>query len=130
MAGSNFNCEIGVKNRELRLEVYSPPYLFQGPRPVINSAPSTVTAHPMTTFVINTSQANDIASVCLLRCGSVTHAFDADQRYVGLTIQSHTASTITVEAPPNKNVAPPGFYLLFIVNNDGVPSVGSFISVT
>ena len=129
-AGSNFNCEIGVANRELRLEVYSPPYLFQGPQPVITSAPSTVSAQPMGTFVINTAQANDIASVCILRCGSVTHAFDADQRYVGLTVQSHTATTMTVEAPPNKNVAPPGFYLLFIVNNDGIPSVGSFIQVT
>jgi Galactose oxidase-like, Early set domain len=129
-AGSNFNCDIGVKNRELRLEIYSPPYLFQGPRPTITSAPATVSAQPATTFIINTPQANDISSVCILRCGSVTHAFDADQRYVGLAIQSHTATTVTVAAPPNKNVATPGFYLLFVVNGDDVPSIGKFIRIT
>jgi hypothetical protein len=128
-AGSNFNCDIGLANRELRIEIFSPPYLFQGPRPTITSAPATVTAQAAATFVVQTPQANDIASACLLRCGSVTHAFDADQRYIGLTIQSHTASQLTLVAPPNKNIAPPGFYLLFVVDTDGIPSTGKFVRV-
>ena len=128
-AGSNFDCEGGVANRELRIELYSPPYLFQGPRPSITSAPATVNAQAATTFNVQTPQANDIAKACLIRCGSVTHGFDADQRYVGLTIQSHTASQLTLVAPPNKNVAPPGYYLLFVVENDGIPSIGKFVKI-
>ena len=51
-AGSNFNCNPGLVNRELRMELYSPPYLFQSPRPAITASPATVSAQPAVTFAI------------------------------------------------------------------------------
>jgi len=60
----------------------------------------------------------------------VTHAFDMDQRLVGLSYTATDAGDLTVNAPPNSNIAPPGYYLLFLLNSAGVPSVASFVQVT
>lgn len=127
--GSNFDCKSGLPNRELRMEVFSPPYLFQGPRPSITLAPKMVNVSKTPTFVIQTANAPQIASVNIIRCGSFTHCFDSDQRFVKLAIQSSTANSITVASPPNGKVAPRGFYMLFLVNNNGIPSVGSFVKI-
>ena len=118
----------GIDNRELRIEIYSPPYLFRGPRPAIEVAPDTL-ALPGT-FEIGTPDSADIQRVALLRCGSSTHAFDSDQRHVGLAIRSRTDTTLTLEAPPDSNIAPPGYYMLFMLSSSGVPSTGRFIRVT
>ncbi|MCA1671863.1 MAG: hypothetical protein LC799_06545, partial [Actinobacteria bacterium] len=85
-AGSNHNGAQG--HSEHRVEVYSPDYLDRGPRPTVVMAPSHIRVPigiplPMT-FEILTPEAASIQSVALLRCGSITHAFDSDQRYVGL----------------------------------------------
>jgi hypothetical protein len=122
-AGSDY----GNGNHESRMEVYSPPYLFRGPRPTIASAPSVVTLP--STFDIGSPNAASIAAVALLRCGSSTHAFNPDQRYVGLAIQGSSPTKLTVASPPNWNVAPPGYYLLFILDAQGVPSIGRVIRV-
>jgi hypothetical protein len=123
-AGSNKN--FGTE-REYQMEAYSPPYLFRGARPVITSTPSALTL--ASNFTIGTQEANSIRSVALVRGGSSTHSFDADQRYVGLVIQGRTATSVTVTSPPDHNIAPPGYYMLFIVNNNGVPSTGRFVRV-
>ncbi|HYG81904.1 MAG TPA: galactose oxidase-like domain-containing protein [Pyrinomonadaceae bacterium] len=109
---------------QLRLEFFSPPYLFRGARPTISNAPADIRYN--TGFTVATPSAGSVTSVSLLRCGSVTHSFNSDQRYVGLTINSRTTSSLTLQAPPNGFVAPPGYYLLFILK-DGVPSVGRFV---
>ena len=106
-------------------EVFSPAYLFRGPRPTIASAPATVAFG--SAFSVNTPDAARIDSVVLLRTIATTHHTDAGQRYVKLRISSRTASQLTAQAPGNGNIAPPGFYLLFIVANNGVPSIGNFI---
>jgi len=130
-AGSDYT-DLAVKegetpkvNHEGRIELYSPPYLYWGPRPTISSAPPAATVS--TDFDIGTPQANDIATVALLRSGSATHAFNPDQRYVGLAIKSRTANKLTVASPPNLKIAPPGYYLLFVLNEDGVPSIAKFV---
>lgn len=63
-----------------------------------------------------------------MRCGSVTHNFNPDQRWIGLRITNRANNTLTLRSPPNGNVAPPGYYLLFALRN-GVPSIGHFIQV-
>ncbi|MDQ3974623.1 MAG: galactose oxidase early set domain-containing protein [Actinomycetota bacterium] len=68
-----------------------------------------------------------MAAVALLRAGSCTHSFNSDQRHVALAIVARGPATLTVQAPPNGNVAPPGHYLLFVLNGDGVPSEGRFV---
>ncbi|MBZ4417358.1 galactose oxidase-like domain-containing protein [Myxococcus sp. RHSTA-1-4] len=108
-------------------EVYSPPYLFKGARPVVSSAPGTVA--PGTTFTLSTPDAASITRVSLIALGSVTHAFDQHQRLVTLGFTRGTGS-LTITAPPNNNVAPPGYYQLFLVNGTGVPSVGRMVRIT
>ena len=110
---------------EHRVEIFGPPYLFRGPRPAITLAPPQVPY--ATAFDIDTPDAGRIASVALLRAGAATHSFNMDQRHVGLAINNRTANRLTVTSPPNSNVAPPGFYMLFIVDTVGVPSVGEFV---
>ncbi len=107
-------------------EIYSPPYLFQGPRPAISAAPST--ANYGASFDVTTPNAAQIAKVSLIRSPSVTHAFDMNQRFQFLTF-TPGAGEITVQAPANANLAPPGDYLLFLVDTNGVPSVGSFVRI-
>jgi hypothetical protein len=111
---------------QLNAEIYSPPYLFNGPRPVISSAPTALSY--ATSFSIATSDASTITSAALIRLGAVTHAFDQNQRYVPLTFQQATGG-LTVQSPTSANLAPPGYYMLFIVNSHGVPSVASIVKI-
>jgi hypothetical protein len=112
---------------EHRVEIFSPPYLFRGHRPTILAAPPQVSYN--TAFDIETTDATDIASVVLLRAGAATHSFNMDQRHVGLVINTRAPNQLTVTSPPDSNLAPPGFYLLFIVNTAGVPSVAKFLQL-
>jgi hypothetical protein len=74
------------------------------------------------TFAISTPDASSITSVALMRPGSVTHHTDAGQRYVRLSIAATAAGSVTVNTPADGRVAPPGFYMLFILTAAGVPS--------
>jgi hypothetical protein len=105
-------------------EVFSPPYLFKGARPVITAPPSLV--KPGTQFFVGTGDA-DVASVTMVRTGAMTHSFNADQRFLKLSFAG-TQGGVVVDAPEGANVAP-GYYLLFVINSRGVPSVGAFVRV-
>lgn len=110
------------------IEVFSPPYLFRGPRPVITSAPTRVAYG--SAFTIGVDDASKIGSVALLRGASVTHVTNTDQRYVGLAINSIGAgTTLSLQAPPDGGIAPPGYYMLFVVSKDGVPSEARWVRV-
>ena len=118
----------GAPNRDQRaLELFSPPYLSMGARPTITAAPPT--AAYGAAFAVNTPDAARIDSVSLLRPASQTHHTDADRRYIKIPIQSGTATRLNVGAPANGNIAPPGYYMLFIVDSDGIPSVGRFVRI-
>ena len=107
-------------------QIFSPPYLFKGVRPTIGSAPATVGYDE--TFTVNTAYAAQIASVRWIRLGSVTHAFDMNQRANTLNFTASDGS-VQVTAPSSPDQAPPGHYLLFILNRNGVPSVGKVVQV-
>ena len=94
-------------------------------RPAITASPP-ATLRYGGTFQIQTPDAADIASVVLVRPGAPTHAFDMDQRLVELPF-TRGAGSLTATAPPNGNIAPPGYYMLFILNSAGVPSVARFV---
>lgn len=120
---------------EQNMEIYQPPYLFTtdstanvvpAARPSISSLPSQVSYG--SAFTVQTPDAAYISSVALIRNGSATHAFDMDQRYVGLSFTAGNG-TLSVTAPPNGNIAPPGYYMLFLVNSAGVPSVAKFVQL-
>jgi len=105
-------------------EIYSPPYLFKGPRPTIASAPSEAGYGQQ--LSISTPEAADIASVVLIRPGCLTHQIDTDQRSLPLKFTAGSG-TITAQTPPNAQTAPPGYYMLFILNSAGVPSVAPWV---
>src|SRR5205814_1098699 len=73
--------------------------------------------------------AANIAQVVIVKSSAVTHAFDMDQRLVGLTFTAGSG-VLTVTGPPNGNIAPPGYYMLFLINSAGVPSVAEFVQVS
>ncbi|HEY9431236.1 MAG TPA: galactose oxidase-like domain-containing protein [Blastocatellia bacterium] len=107
-------------------EIYSPPYLFKGPRPTITAAPAGVNYGK--TFFVQTPNATSITKVTLIRLSSVTHAFNQNQRinHLGFT---QGAGGLNVTAPMNGNLCPPGHYMLFILNDAGVPSVAKIVQV-
>jgi len=116
---------------EKHIELYKPPYLFNADgsmatRPSITSAPSSVTYG--STFTVQTPSA-DIASAIFIKLGSVTHSFDMDQRFVGLSFTSSSGS-LNITVPSNSNLLPPGYYMLFLVNSAGVPSIAKFVHVS
>ncbi|MBI3466478.1 MAG: DUF1929 domain-containing protein, partial [Planctomycetes bacterium] len=114
----------GAAPNYLNAEIYSPPYLFRGARPTITDVPAQLAYG--TDFFVQTPDAASIASVSLIRNGSVTHSNNMDQRYVPLSF-TQTAGGLNVQAPADANLAPPGTYMLFIVNSDGVPSIAPFV---
>jgi hypothetical protein len=107
-------------------QFYSPPYLFKnsGLRPTIASAPSTLSYGQ--NFTVVTPNAAQIAQVSLIRFGSVTHDINMSQRFLPLSFVVGSGS-LTVTAPVDANLAPPGNYLLFIVDSSGVPSVAAVV---
>ena len=111
---------------QLSAEIYSPPYLFKGARPVIGSAPAQMGYGGSIT--IQTPDAARIGAVALIKLGSVTHAFDMDQRFVPLSF-TWGSDSLSVQTPLSANLAPPGDYMLFIVDTAGIPSVAAIVKV-
>jgi hypothetical protein len=109
---------------EFNAELFSPPYLSRGARPTITSAPAEVGYGSQ--FRIETPDAAAIGSVSLIRLGAVTHAFDQNQRFQRLAFTADPAG-LTVTAPTSSNRAPPGHYMVFILNGADVPSVAKIV---
>jgi hypothetical protein len=107
-------------------EMFSPPYLFKGARPRISSAPATVGYGQV--FQVSTPDAAAISRVTWVRLGSVTHAFDMNQRFNELTF-TKGSGLLQVTAPANRNLAPPGHYLMFVLNSKDVPSVAKVVRI-
>jgi Domain of unknown function (DUF1929) len=112
-------------------EIYSPPYLFQGARPVISGVATNWTygsSQGSGIFTVTTRQGVTAERFHLLRNGSITHGYDANQRFVMLWkmqgSDSLPAGQFQLDAPPSEQVAPPGYYFLYVVDSNGVPSVG------
>lgn len=107
-------------------EIFSPPYLFKGARPSISSAPGTVGYNQI--FSVVTPNAAQVTEARWIRLGSVTHAFDMSQRANTLPF-TRTGTGVEITAPASPNLAPPGHYLLFILNRNGVPSAGTVVRI-
>jgi hypothetical protein len=105
-------------------QIYSPPYLFKGARPTINSAPATSGYN--TVIDVGSPDAASIAKVTLLDLASTTHTHDSNQVFMELPF-ALAGGTLRVTTPPNSNYAPEGYYMLFIVNSAGVPSVAKIL---
>jgi hypothetical protein len=119
--------------RQLNSEIYSPPYLFNtdgtaAARPTITSVTPAATVGYGGLISVTTPDATTITKVTLIRLGSVTHAFNMNQRINFLSFQQITGG-LSVNAPSDRNLAPPGDYMLFILNGQGVPSVAKILNL-
>jgi hypothetical protein len=77
---------------------------------------------------VNSSDAGSIEKVSFIRLPSTTHAFDMNQRYQRLSFNA-SGGSLEVDAPSNRNLAPPGHYMVFLVDNNGVPSMGKIVKL-
>ena len=112
-------------------EYFNPPYLFNTDgtaaiRPNISSSPASVGYNQA--FTVDTANAASISRVTLLRLTSVTHSFNMNQRFMDLSF-SKASNGLSVTSPLNANIAPPGHYLLTILNGNGVPSVSKVVQI-
>lgn len=107
-------------------EIYSPRYLFQGAAPLITAAPSSLGYGG--SFSVWTSRGTTIGQVALVRPSAVTHSYNMDQRHIRLPF-TQGGTALTVSAPERASYAPPGYYMLFVVNSSGVPSVARWVKL-
>lgn len=112
----------GGSPNEPNYELYSPPYLFKGARPTITGTLPSRIAYGQTQTVA-TPNGSQIMKVTLVGLGSVTHGFDQNTRLVPLNF-SAAPNGLSVIFPSSRALAPPGPYMLFLVNAAGVPSEG------
>jgi len=110
------------------IEIYTPPYLFRGPRPKILSAPDSV--HHGQNFEIKIPHASSIVKVVLVRPMAVTHQTDTEQKVIEMPHTHHHSNRLTLTAPNGghpHSLAQQGYYMLFAINNRGVPSHAKWI---
>ena len=113
-------------------EIFTPPYLFKpdgslATRPTITDAPTAVSYGQ--TFSVQTPDAASIVKATWIRLSSVTHAFNQNQRMNYLTVSSGGGSTVLLTAPSSANLAPPGHYMLFLIDANGVPSLARIVRI-
>jgi hypothetical protein len=111
---------------EQRIEIYSPPYLFKGEPPQLGGGPRTIKYGRGAPYA--TADADRIAGARLVRPSAVTHGTDVDQRSVELGV-SRTPGGVTVTVPDDPGLAPSGWYMLFLIDDEGVPSKGRWVRV-
>jgi hypothetical protein len=129
VSGGGRNSGLGVGNLavdRLNAEIFSPPYLFKGVPPTITTAPSTIQYG--THFSVATPNSAVISQVNLIGLGSVTHSFNVNQRFIPLSF-SQVSGGLDIIAPVDANLAPPGHYMLFIFDGNGVPSIAKILKV-
>ncbi|MGQ0553072.1 MAG: galactose oxidase-like domain-containing protein [Planctomycetota bacterium] len=141
VAGGKPESCIGGKNSQHTVEIYEPPYYSSGSRPSVSDWPEPaeqsieIGGLDFELSVTLSCESATIERVVLIRSSSVTHAFDMNQRYVQLSIgiEGITGTfpnfTVPVVPPETGFVAPPGYYLLFVIDSNGIPSVGRWVHV-
>jgi hypothetical protein len=107
-------------------QIYSPPYLFRGPRPAITSAPATVGYGQA--LPVGTSAPADVTGAVLIKCASTTHDNNMSQGVQRFRTPARTAGGISVKVTSNRHALPPGHYMLFVLAG-GVPSRARIIRV-
>lgn len=112
---------------EKTLEIYHPWYASVDDRPTIIALPDRIDYEE--TFPVTTGEDTGVARVVLIRTSSVTHSLNTDQRYLELEFEAGAEGALSVQGPASRGVAPPGYYLLFVVNDDDVPSEGEFLQI-
>jgi hypothetical protein len=116
---------------ELRIELFSPPYLFNGPRPTIDSAPSNAAYGSSYPVTVSVASGAALKRLVLIKPASVTHSADPNQRLVELPFggAGGAGGAFTATVPASPNLTPPGWYMLFALDDKGRPSVAHWVRV-
>ncbi len=109
-----------------KLQVFSPPYLFRGNQPVITAAPATLTYGQ--SFVVSTDRGG-MVSAMLVAPSATTHGNDMHQRAIKLAVQA-LSNGLMAQVPTSSALVPPGFYMLFVLDAVGIPSVAKFVRIS
>ena len=122
----------GLDSEALTGEIYRPAYLYDdegnlAQRPTLSSESSLIDWGESMTATVGSGQKID--RVSLVSFGAVTHSFNMGQRFLELDF-SQSGDRLTIETPESANVAPPGFYMLFAMNEQGVPSEAKIVQIT
>jgi Domain of unknown function (DUF1929) len=117
LTGDPERTDAGVPNAQ----IYRPAYFFKGPRPVIEQAPDKIRYGRLFRVKMADGDAHKIGSVVLQRLGPVTHNWDWGNRHVRLSVHQY-GKALAVNAPAVPGLALPGYYLLFAVSEEGIPS--------
>ncbi|KAM0487463.1 hypothetical protein ACHAP7_001977 [Fusarium lateritium] len=122
----------GCDTNHFDAQLFSPPYLFDAKgklatRPKIKSL-SVSTVKVGGNVTVQTSGA--IMEASLVRYGTATHTVNSDQRRIPLTLSNAGKNTYSFQVPNDPGVALPGYWMLFVMDKNGVPSVASTIKVT
>ncbi len=110
------------------IELYEPAYLHKGPRPALDQVPQRPLPYDAR-FTLTTSTPGQVQRAVLLSPTTATHAVNTSQRHLELRIKAREGNTVTVQAPPNSAAAPPGWYMLFLLDASGVPSVAQWVQL-
>jgi hypothetical protein len=117
----------GGSTNLLSMEVYSPPYLFRGPRPRITAWQTSVTRGSH--LIVTTPDACRIRRVVLMRPGAPTHHTDSEQRYLPVEFSRDGSCNLHIHVPDGPGLLPPGYYMLFLLDDCDVPSIAQFVEV-
>ena len=109
------------------IDVYYPPYMFQGGRPSIESAPKVM--EPSRSYLVKVNDPASIQYLRLMRPDNPTHVTDVNARSIAVNFSQAGNGYLRITIPSNSNVIPPSYYLLFAVNGKGVPSAGYWVQV-
>ncbi len=109
------------------IDVYFPPYMFQGTRPAITSAPKVMRLSH--SYLIKVPQAASIKSLRLMRPDNPTHVTDVNERSVAVSFTQAGHGELKITLPSNDNLLPPSYYMLFATSTKGVPSAGYWVQV-
>jgi hypothetical protein len=123
--GNSQDTEPETFNQEI--DVYFPPYMFQGSRPRILTAPRVMNLRH--SYLIKVSQASSIQYLRLMRPDNPTHVTDVNERSVAVAFTQAGHGELRVTLPANSNLVPPSYYMLFAVSRRGLPSTAYWVRV-
>ena len=123
--GNKQDTEPQTFNQEI--DVYFPPYMFQGTRPSIVTAPKVMNLGH--SYLIKVPQSSDIKYLRLMRPDNPTHVTDVNERSIGITFRQAGSDELKITIPSNANLLPPSYYMLFAINSKSVPSAADWVQV-
>ncbi len=109
------------------IDIYYPPYMFQGARPGVTAAPRVM--EPGQSYLVKVTQASEIKYLRLMRPDNATHVTDVNARSIGISFKRVGGDYLRVTIPSNDNVVPPGYYMLFAINERSTPSAAYWVRV-